>query len=197
MFPSVNGSSAFQTNLYCMERKKQDWRKAGEAILYAGQYTKMIVLNPVWENTECSCASTEAMPAWWERAVRRQGVWEWGFWKGRHCPIRWFMQRGRYSLLKQIHLDGFHAVSFQEGFCLAADRHASECNQQEIHGLAKWNIYSGKTVRREMKSIMTFLSCDADGLSAVVLWWKKLQGWKKKRMPVSGIHFFFSFCKFF
>lgn len=30
MFPSVNGSSAFQTNLYCMERKKQDWRKAGE-----------------------------------------------------------------------------------------------------------------------------------------------------------------------
>lgn len=79
------------------------------------------------------------------------------------------MQRGRYSLLKQIHLDGSHAVSFHEGFCLAADRHASECNQQEIHVLAKWNIYSGKTVRREMKSSMTFLSCDADGLSAVVL----------------------------
>ena len=51
----------------------------------------------------------------------------------------------------------------------AADRHASECNQQKIHGLAKWNIYSGKTVRREMKSSMAFLSCDADGLSAVVL----------------------------
>lgn len=79
------------------------------------------------------------------------------------------MQRGRYSLLKQIHLDGFHAVSFQEGFCLAADRHASECNQQEIYGLAKRNLYSGKTMRREMKSSMTFLSCDAGGLSAVIL----------------------------
>ena len=42
------------------------------------------------------------------------------------------MQRGRYSLLKQIHLDGSHAVSFQEGCGLAAERHASECKQQEI-----------------------------------------------------------------
>lgn len=78
MFPSVNGSSAFQTNLYCMERKKQVWRKAGE------------------------------------------GSWKWGFQKGRYCPIRWFMQRGRHSLLKQIHLYGSHAVSFRESCGYAA-----------------------------------------------------------------------------
>lgn len=178
MFPSVNGSSAFQTNLYCMERKKQVWRKAGEAILYAGQYTKMIVLNPVWENTECSCASTEAMPAWWERAVRRQGVWEWGFWKGRHCPIRWFIQRGRYSLLKQIHLDGSHAVSFHEGFCLAADRHASVCNQQEIYGFAKWNLHSGKMVRRKQHGI-PFLRCRWTFSSGIAM--KKVTGMKEKK----------------
>lgn len=65
------------------------------------------------------------------------------------------------------------------------------CNQQEIYGFAKWNLHSEKMVRREMKSSMTFLSCDADGLSAVVLRWKKLQGWKKKgcQCPV----FIFSF----
>lgn len=78
MFPSVNGNSAFQTNLYCMERKKQVWRKAGE------------------------------------------GSWEWGFQKGRYCPIRWFMQRGRHSLLKQIHLYGSHAVSLRESCGYAA-----------------------------------------------------------------------------
>lgn len=77
-------------------------------------------------------------------------------------------RKGRYSLLKQIHLDGSHAVSFHEGFCLAADRHASVCNQQERYGFAKWNLHSGKMVRREMKSSMAFLSCNAGGLSAVV-----------------------------
>ena len=127
MFPSVNGSSAFQTNLYCMERKKQIWRKAGEGSL---------------------------------------GMW---------------VPEGQVLSHKMIYAEGHAFVPNEDSFiwfpCSILPgrlrlccRHASVCNQQEIYGFAKWNLHSGKTVGREMKSSMIlFLPCDADGLSAAVL----------------------------
>lgn len=126
MFPVVNGSSAFQINLYCMERKKQIWRKAGE------------------------------------------GSWEWGVPEGQVLSHKMIYAEGHEFVPKEDSFIWF-PCSILPGRLRLCCRHASECNQQEIYGLAKRNLYSGKTVRREMKSSMTFLSCDAGGLSAVIL----------------------------
>ena len=158
MFPSVNGSSAFQTNLYCMERKK-----AGLA----------------------------------ESRRREFGM---GVRKDRYCPIRWFMQRGMHSFLMKIHLYGSHAVYFQEGCGYAAGMLLYVTSRKYMvlrNGIftveRRWGVKWKAAWYYSFPAMQMAFQQRYCGIRRM----KKVTGMKEKKMPVSRIHFFFSFCKFF